>query len=66
MDKDNKIDGLDNTDKSDVSDSLFNQLRQEMTEYCLDNDDITLEEQIQYHIKEYQKYNHRRKTGYER
>lgn len=49
-------------EKQDTSiDSLFNQLKVEMTEYCLDNDDITLEEQIQYHIKEYKKYNNNTK-----
>ena len=70
MDKDNRNTELDNTDKklhiSDVSDSLFKKLKSEMIEYCSDNDDITLEQQIQYHIDEYKRYNHRRKNGYVR
>lgn len=49
---------------SNVSDSLFEKLKSEMIEYCLDNDDITLEQQIQYYIDEFKKYNHRRKTCY--
>ncbi len=70
MNKDNKRIELNNTDEklhiSDVSNSLFEKLKSEMIEYCLDNDDITLEQQIQYYIDEYKRYNHRRKTGYVR
>ena len=70
MEEVNKNTELDSTDKklhiSNVSDSLFEKLKSEMIEYCSQNDDITLEQQIQYYIDEYKRYNHRRKTGYVR
>ena len=48
-------------ENNDEINKLFDQLKKEMIEYCLDN----LQEAIQYHIK-YQKYNFRRKKNYTR
>ena len=54
------INKIDNTDKklciSDVNDNLFNRLKDVMIEYCYLNDDASLESELEYHIKSYEKY----------
>jgi len=47
---------------SDSSDILFNQLKKEIVEYCFNNNNSTLEQEIQYHIKQYKKYNNNQKS----
>lgn len=47
--------------KNKITDELFNQLKLEMIEYCLGNSDVKLEQEIQYHINQYKKYNSRKK-----
>ena len=68
MDKDNKNTELDNTDKklhiSDVSVSLFNKLKDCMVEYTSLNSESSLDDEIEYHIKQYEKYINSIKTGY--
>ena len=60
MNKDNKNTELKNTDKklhiSDVSDSLFNRLKELIVEYCSLNDAASIDDELSYHIKKYERY----------
>lgn len=51
---------------SDKTEDLFDQLKQEMIEYCKGNSDASLESEIQYYIKYYKKYNQRIKRQNDR
>jgi hypothetical protein len=46
------------------SDKLFNELIIEMKEYCSSTNETTLEDEIQYLLNQFKKYNYRRKTGF--
>jgi hypothetical protein len=69
MNKDNKNTEVDNTDKklhiSDVSDSLFDRLKEVIIEYCSLTDDSSIDTELEYHIKRYETYIHRTKTGFQ-
>jgi hypothetical protein len=69
MNKDNKNIELNNTDKklhiSDVSDSLFDKLKEVMIEYCSLTDDSSINDELKYHIKRYETYIHKTKTGFQ-
>jgi hypothetical protein len=68
MNTDNKNEELDNTDKklhiSDVSDSLFDRLKEVIIEYCSLSDNSSIDTELEYHIKRYETYIHRTKTGF--
>jgi hypothetical protein len=69
MNKDNKNTEVDNTDKklhiSDVSDSLFDRLKEVIIEYCSLTDNSSIDTELEYHIKKYETYIHRTKTGFQ-
>jgi hypothetical protein len=50
---------------SDVSDSLFDRLKEVIIEYCSLSDDSSIDTEIEYHIKRYETYIHRKKTGFQ-
>ena len=56
----NKNTELNDTDKklhiSDVSDSLFNRLKEVIVEYCSLNDAASIDDELSYHIKKYERY----------
>jgi hypothetical protein len=65
----NKNTEVDNTDKklhiSDVSDSLFDRLKEVIIEYCSLTNDSSIDTELEYHIKRYETYIHRTKTGFQ-
>jgi hypothetical protein len=59
MEEVNKITEFNGTDKklhiSDVSDSLFNRLKEVIVEYCSLNDEASIDDELSYHIKYYER-----------
>lgn len=64
----NKNKKIDNTDKKlnmpDVNDSLFDKLKEVIVEYCSLSDNSSIDDELEYHIKRYETYIHRIKTGF--
>lgn len=52
-------------DKNDELKGKLEEFVNELDEYCLGNSDTSLEEELEHLIRQYKKYNHRRKVASE-